>query len=148
MEKALLTSNLPGEDKMKDVLGTEVIFSAVHIRIHIARVKQLWIFSINMLALVGLFPQNQDTYADQEGVNTRIIIHMCYWNDTTFENKYCQRHNGPEGWVQLTKETSLGHITSSYTQILIKFHLQNLDQSQLQSLSISNKLEIQNLDQP
>ena len=27
--------------------------------------------------------------------------------------KHCQRHNGPEGWVLLTKVTSLGHITSS-----------------------------------
>ena len=34
------------------------------------------------------------------------------------EEKHCQRHNGPEGWV---------HITSS--QILIKFHLQNIDQA-------------------
>ena len=29
------------------------------------------------------------------------------------ERKHCQRHNGPEGWVHLTKVTSLGHITSS-----------------------------------
>ena len=29
--------------------------------------------------------------------------------------KHCQRHNGPEGWVLLTKVTSLGHITSSCT---------------------------------
>ena len=27
--------------------------------------------------------------------------------------KHCQRHNGPEGWVQLTKATWLGHIRSS-----------------------------------
>ena len=30
-------------------------------------------------------------------------------------HKHCQRHNGPEGWVLLTKITSLGHITNSYT---------------------------------
>ena len=31
--------------------------------------------------------------------------------------KHCQRHNGPEGWVLLPKVTSLGHITSSYTNL-------------------------------
>ena len=34
--------------------------------------------------------------------------------------KHCQRHNGPEGWVLLNKV---------YTQILIEFYLQNLDQA-------------------
>ena len=29
------------------------------------------------------------------------------------EMKHCQRHNGPEGWVLLTKVTSSGHIWSS-----------------------------------
>ena len=38
--------------------------------------------------------------------------------------KHCQRHNGPEGWVLLTKVTSLGHITSSNT---------NLDQTSSES---------------
>ena len=28
-------------------------------------------------------------------------------------NRHCQRYNGPEGCVQLTKVTCLGHITSS-----------------------------------
>ena len=31
--------------------------------------------------------------------------------------KHCQRHNGPEDWVLLTKVTYLGHITSSYTYL-------------------------------
>ena len=31
--------------------------------------------------------------------------------------KHCQRHNGPEGWVLLTKVTPLGHITSSNTNL-------------------------------
>ena len=39
------------------------------------------------------------------------FIQVVFWQKT----KHCQRHNGPEGWV---------HIT----QILIKFHLQNLEQ--------------------
>ena len=30
------------------------------------------------------------------------------------EMKHCQRQNGPEGWVLLTKVTSLGHITRSW----------------------------------
>ena len=41
-----------------------------------------------------------------------------------FFHKHCQRHNGPEGWVLLTKVTSLGHITSSNT---------NLDQTSSES---------------
>ena len=31
-------------------------------------------------------------------------------------NKHCQRHNGPEGWVHLTKVTCWGHIMSSYIE--------------------------------
>ena len=31
--------------------------------------------------------------------------------------QHCQRHNGPEGWVLLTKLTSLGHVTSSNTNL-------------------------------
>ena len=67
-------------------------------------------------------------------------------------SKHCQRHNGPEGWVLLTKVTSLGHITSSYT---------NLDQTSSKSrpstnsnstksqpnISISTKLKLKNLQQ-
>ena len=41
-----------------------------------------------------------------------------------YKTKHCQRHNGPEGWVLLTKVTSLGHITSSNT---------NLDQTSSES---------------
>ena len=62
-----------------------------------------------------------------------------------FNQKHCQRHNGPEGWVVLTKVTPLGHITSSYT------NLQNLDQpptSKSQpNISISTELKHKNLDQ-
>ena len=43
--------------------------------------------------------------------------------------KHCQRNNGPEGWVLLTKVTSLGHITSSYT---------NLDQTSSESRPSTN----------
>ena len=31
--------------------------------------------------------------------------------------KHCQRHNGPEGWVHLSKVTSWSHIKSSYTNL-------------------------------
>ena len=31
--------------------------------------------------------------------------------------KHSQRHNGPEGWVLVTRVTSLGHITSSQTNL-------------------------------
>ena len=43
--------------------------------------------------------------------------------------KHCQRHNGPKGWVLLTKLTSFGHITSSYT---------NLDQTSSESWPSTN----------
>ena len=66
--------------------------------------------------------------------------------------KHCQRHNGPEDWVHLTKVTSWGHITNSNT---------NLDQissseywpstnfkiSTSANISISTKLKIQDIDQ-
>ena len=55
--------------------------------------------------------------------------------------KHCQRHNGPKGRVLLTKVTSLGHITSSNT---------NLDQTSSKSqpnITFSRKLKLKNLDQ-
>ena len=55
------------------------------------------------------------------------------------EMKHCQRHNGPEGWLLLTKVTSLGHITRSWIfhkswsnfifRISSKHQLQNLNQA-------------------
>ena len=51
--------------------------------------------------------------------------------------KHCQRHNGPEGWVLVTKVTSLGHITSSQT---------NLDKISFIFI-ISSKQQLQNLNQ-
>ena len=61
---------------------------------------------------------------------------------STKDFKHCQRHNGPEGWVFPIKVTSLGHITSSRT---------NLDQISSQpSINFSFKilpvLQLQNLD--
>ena len=58
-------------------------------------------------------------------------VARCFQLAKAFELKHCQRHNGPEGWVLLTKVTSLGHITNSYAN-LQKFHLQNLDQEATQ----------------
>ena len=58
--------------------------------------------------------------------------------------KHCQRHNGPEGWVQLTKVTCLSHITSSRKD-LDQDYLQNLDQASTSkirpNISISSKLK-------
>ena len=64
--------------------------------------------------------------------------------------KHCQRHNGPEGWVLLTKVTSLGHITSSQTfsqtlkfsnifRISTKHQLQNLKQTSAFQLNLKLK---------
>ena len=44
-------------------------------------------------------------------------------------SKHCQRHNGPEGWVLLTKVISLGRITNSYA---------NLDQTASESQPSTN----------
>ena len=46
--------------------------------------------------------------------------------------KHCQRHNGPEGWVLLTKVTSSGLITSCYT---------NRDQTSSDRLSTNFKFQ-------
>ena len=58
--------------------------------------------------------------------NTPVIT---IYNPAPMCQKHCQRHNGPEGWVLLTKVTSLGHITSSYT---------NLDQTSSESRPSTN----------
>ena len=47
-----------------------------------------------------------------------------------FVIKHCQRHNGPEGWVHLAKV-----ILQVQTQILIEFHLQNLDSASTRNLN-------------
>ena len=50
------------------------------------------------------------------GFNTIVIISKALF--VHIKAKHCQRHNGPEGWVLLnTKVTSLGHITSSNTNL-------------------------------
>ena len=65
---------------------------------------------------------------------------------TSWQIKKCQRYNGPKGWVLPTKITSFGH-KQVLTQILIKFHLQNLDQASTSksqpNISISTKLKLQ-----
>ena len=76
--------------------------------------------------------------------NDRIKKHQLYiW-------KHCQRHNGPEGWVHLSKVT-YWVISQVQPQILIKLHLQNLNQAitskSQPNITISTKLEIQNIDQ-
>ena len=38
-------------------------------------------------------------------------------NEFRWFKKHCQRHNGPEGWVLITKVSYLGHITSSQTNL-------------------------------
>ena len=53
--------------------------------------------------------------------------------DDSVDSKHCQRHNGPEDWVDLTKVTSWGHITNSNT---------NLDQSSFSESRPSINLKI------
>ena len=62
--------------------------------------------------------------------------------------KYCQRHNGPEGWVRLTKVTYFSHITNSNTkfdQILSSEYWpsNNFKISTSANISIWTKLKIQ-----
>ena len=68
---------------------------------------------------------------------------------TDIETKHCQRHNGPEDWVHLSK-VAYWVISQVQTQILIKLHLQNLDQAftskSQPNITISTKLKIQNTD--
>ena len=45
-------------------------------------------------------------------------------------HKHCQRHKGPDGWVHLAKV-----ILQVQTQILIEFHLQNLDSASTRNLN-------------
>ena len=81
-----------------------------------------------------------------------VVWYLQYSNSQILNNyfeKHCQRHNGPEGWVLLTKLTAFGHITSSYTNL--DQTLQNLDQAPTSksqpNISISTKLKLINLDQ-
>ena len=58
--------------------------------------------------------------AKSRGKSQNQLIAEFSITDKTIVNifmKHCQRHNGPEGWVLLTKVTSLGHITSSQTNL-------------------------------
>ena len=68
------------------------------------------------------------------------------------EIKHCQRHNGPKGWVQLTKVTYSSHITSSNTkfdQISSSEYWPStsFEISTSANMSISTKLKIQDIDQ-
>ena len=54
-----------------------------------------------------------------------------WWRTMCFPKlKHYQRHNGPEGWVNLAKV-----ILQIQTQILIEFHLQNLDSASTRNLN-------------
>ena len=48
--------------------------------------------------------------------------------------KHCQRHNGPEGWVHLTKVTSWGHITISQSWFLVEIMKMKFDQDLCKNL--------------
>ena len=66
---------------------------------------------------------------------------LCLW----------QRHNRPKGWVLLTKVTSLGHITSSYTNLFDQASTSksqpNISISTRPSYRISTKIRLHNLNQ-
>ena len=82
------------------------------------------------------------------------LLSIIIWS--TFTQSYivethCQRHRGSEGWVLLTKVTSLGHFTSSYTSLdqisssesrpSINFKI-----STKPSFRISTKIQLHNLN--
>ena len=58
----------------------------------------------------------------------------CELSQRNLMSKHCQRHNGPEDWVHLAKVT-FGVISRVQTQILITFHLQNLDSESTKDLN-------------
>ena len=71
---------------------------------------------------------------------------------STTSQKHCQRHNGPKGWVLLTKVTYFSHITRSNTkfdQISSSEYWPstNFKISTSANISISTKLKIQDIDQ-
>ena len=94
----------------------------------------------------GSYPQNY--YAPRvqnmciKGVSQTfwlsVLFHMVPTNICYTLSKHCQMHNGPKGWVILTT-------------ILIKFHLQNLDQATTSksrpNVSLSLKFKLHNPDQ-
>ena len=59
----------------------------------------------------------KDTITDTKGSQRGSLCTL--YHQPTKKRKHCQRHNGPEGWVLLTKVTYFSHITRSNT----KFHL-------------------------
>ena len=67
------------------------------------------------------------------------------------KEEHYQRHNGPKGWVLLTKVTSLGYITSSYTNLLDQASTSksqpNISISTRPSFRISTKIRLHNLNQ-
>ena len=79
--------------------------------------KEKW----SLLEIVGrrleLFHQlikcNPSLRALLEKSNENLCVVTLKFNYTLSWCKHCQRHNGPEGWVLLTKVTYLGHIASS-----------------------------------
>ena len=59
---------------------------------------------------------------------------------TMNEMKYCQRHNGPQGWVHITSShTNLDQSSSSESRTSINIKYQP-------NINISIKLQLQNLD--
>ena len=66
------------------------------------------------------------------------------WCQGEINFKHCQRHNGPEGWVLLTKVTYFSHIKRSNTKY---WPSTNFKISTLANISISTKLKIQDIDQ-
>ena len=55
--------------------------------------------------------------------------------------KHCQRHNGPEGWVHITRSQFTVHKSWTYYNfwILIKHWLQNLNQTSASRLNLKLK---------
>ena len=70
------------------------------------------------------------------------------WGSTALLAKHCQRHNGPEDWVHLTKVTSWGHIKNWYTNLdqisssesRTKHQLQNFKQTSASRLNLKFKI--------
>ena len=68
-----------------------------------------------------------------------------------YKEEHCQRHNGPKDWVLLTKVTSLGYITSSYTNLLDQASTSksqpNISILTRPTFRISTKIRLHNLNQ-
>ena len=79
------------------------------------------VMAIGTISLNDVKSESQ-FWNDKIIVSINIIAAIQFWLPDKIwpsgvKMKYCQRHNGPEGWVHLAKVTFWGHNTTSNTNL-------------------------------